>query len=554
MLNCNLRFSSAMETVACSRYAPVAYIPSNFQHSRIIKSLKLCKLPGGLFKRNVSKRHRLRYRPLVASAKGHLKGDPDEETRKPYLVDENDSTAVQFNEHPLAFGSSISSMEPLIDDGCLFEEESVGEKRGRDLAVIKTKPSSVIQIPGLPDGNNASSITSGSWEWKHKWIVNYEKAGSQNVGAPAVLFLPGFGVGSFHYENQLRDLGRNFRVWSVDFLGQGRSLPCEDPAPPVGEADSEENIKYWGFGPQAEPWASELVYSVDLWRDQIRNFVEQVIGEPIYVVGNSLGGFVGLYFAACYPQLVRGITLLNATPFWAFIPNSSRSPNMAKLFPWAGNFPVPPITRKLIEFFWSKISQPEAIKNVLKQVYVDHSAMTDELLLRILEATEHPAAAASFASIIFAPQGELSFNETLLRCQEMNIPICLIYGREDPWVRPQWGQLVKKQVPDAVYYEISPAGHCPHSEVPEVVNFLLRGWIENRESQASVALPLYDDPSLLHLDLWREIEFERKGLRRSVQVRVVRSKSLFWKNWKNLLSVFQPLLRIFGGKSHKTRI
>jgi len=85
---------------------------------------------------------------------------------------------------------------------------------------------------------------------------------------------------------------------------------------------------------------------VDLWRDQIQNFVDQVIGEPVYVVGNSLGGFVGLYFAACNPQLVKGITLLNATPFWAFIPNPSRSPRVAKLFPWSGNFPLPHRAKK----------------------------------------------------------------------------------------------------------------------------------------------------------------------------------------------------------------
>ena len=30
--------------------------------------------------------------------------------------------------------------------------------------------------------------------------------------APALLLLPGFGVGSFHYDQQLRDLGREYRV------------------------------------------------------------------------------------------------------------------------------------------------------------------------------------------------------------------------------------------------------------------------------------------------------------------------------------------------------
>lgn len=49
-----------------------------------------------------------------------------------------------------------------------------------------------------------------------------------------------------------------------------------------------------------------------------------------------------------------------------------------------------------------------------------------------------------------------------------NVPVCLMYGKEDPWVKPVWGLQVKRQLPEAPYYEISPAGHCPHDEVPEV--------------------------------------------------------------------------------------
>lgn len=75
----------------------------------------------------------------------------------------------------------------------------------------------------------------------------------------------------------------------------------------------------------------------------------QVIGEPVYIVGNSLGGYVALYLAASNPQLVKGVTLLNATPFWGFLPNPTRSPALARLFPWSGTFPLPPSVRKLTE-------------------------------------------------------------------------------------------------------------------------------------------------------------------------------------------------------------
>ncbi|XP_031374295.1 pheophytinase, chloroplastic isoform X2 [Punica granatum] len=340
----------------------------------------------------------------------------------------------------------------------------------------------------------------------------------------------GFGVGSFHYEKQLKDLGRDYRVWALDFLGQGMSLPCEDPTPGLKgqKEDAERKDSVWGFGEETEPWANELVYSVDLWRDQVRYFVEEVIGEPVYVVGNSLGGYVSLYFAACNPQLVKGVTLLNATPFWGFLPNRSRSPRLAKVFPWAGTFPLPPRVRKLTELVWQKISDPKSIAEVLKQVYADHSTNVDKVFARILQTAQHPAAAASFASIMCAPQAQLSFNEALSQCQAQNVPVCLVYGKEDPWVKPVWGRQVKRQIPNAPYYEISPAGHCPHDEVPEVVNYLLRGWIKSLEAEGSISLPLLDDVEAPQNSIIRDLEFVREGAKKSLKVRVVESKSELW--------------------------
>ncbi|PRQ54914.1 putative chlorophyllase [Rosa chinensis] len=397
-----------------------------------------------------------------------------------------------------------------------------------------------VLIPGVPDESNGeicAPISSCFWEWKPKFNVHYEKAGSENLGSPPVLFLPGFGVGSFHYEKQMKDLGRDFRVWAIDFLGQGMSLPLEDPAPRTREEGmSDKNNLAWGFGDESEPWASELVYSIDLWQDQVRYFIEEVIGEPVYIAGNSLGGFVALYFAACNPHLVKGVTLLNATPFWGFLPNPIRSPRLAKIFPWAGTFPLPANVRKLVEFVWQKISDPRSIVQILEQVYADHSTNIDKVFSRIVETAEHPAAAASFASIMFAPKGQLSFNEALSSCQMSNIPVCLMYGKEDPWVQPIWGFQVKKQVPEALFYEISPAGHCPHDEVPEVVNYLLRGWIKNLESQGLVPLPLLDAQESVQINIARDLEFIRDGSKKLVKVRFYGSKFSRWDRISSYIS------------------
>lgn len=136
-----------------------------------------------------------------------------------------------------------------------------------------------VSIPSLPDEDDVAPITSCFWEWRPNLNVHYEISGSENVDSPAVLFLPGFGVGSFHYEKQLKDLGRDYRAWALDFLGQGKSLPDEDPT-----LQSIDGNKYnlagdsdtWGFGDESETWAKELVYSVDLWKDQVQYFIQEV--------------------------------------------------------------------------------------------------------------------------------------------------------------------------------------------------------------------------------------------------------------------------------------
>lgn len=265
----------------------------------------------------------------------------------------------------------------------------------------------------------AAAISDHFWEWRHRWNVHYEAAGLENSAAPALLLLPGFGVGSFHYDQQLRDLGREYRVWAVDFLGQGKSWPSHDPAPEVLEIQGNARTLDWGFGKTPEPWAQELVYSVDTWRDQVHAFIDKVIGEPVYIVGNSLGGYVGAYAAATNPELVKGLALLNATPFWAFMPNARRYPLLSKLVPWGGLLPVPIFAKSIIRIWWDFLRNPGTVQKMIELVYADRSVINDKLIRQMLEATDHPASFAAFASIVFAPRAHSDFGQNLIRFSKL---------------------------------------------------------------------------------------------------------------------------------------
>jgi pimeloyl-ACP methyl ester carboxylesterase len=373
----------------------------------------------------------------------------------------------------------------------------------------------------------------------------------ENTEAPAVLLLPGFGVGTFHYEQQLQDLGQEYRVWAMDFLGQGKSWPSHDPAPgedvveEVVEGQAKSQVVEWGSGKTAESWATDLVYSVDTWRDQVHAFVEKVIGGPVYIVGNSLGGYVATYFATTNPELVKGVVLLNATPFWAFMPNARRYPWLARFVPWAGLLPVPAIAKAAIRVWWNILRNPQLLRRAVTMVYADRSVVDEKLVQNMKAATDHPAAFAAFASIMFAPQAHTNFKENLISLKEKKMPMCMIYGKEDPWVVPFWGQRAKQRNPDAIYYEISPAGHCPHHEAPEVVNVLLRRWMESIESEGAVS-PLLLETGKDKQERQFVVERSSAGVKR-VSVRLKETRG-FWGN------LVDSIREMFAGKSLQSQV
>ena len=318
-----------------------------------------------------------------------------------------------------------------------------------------------------------AGVARGTHVWRGH-ATHYARAGRADA-ATHVVFLPGFGVGTFHYEAQLAvgALGRDACAWSVDFVGQGRSWPTDD-------ASLE------GFS-----------YSVDTWRDQVEDFLRNVVGREAYVAGNSLGGFVATYLAATEASrsagegggLVKGLILMNATPFWAFVPADENSLGY-KLAPWRGALPVPRWIRAPIKAYWESFRSAANVRGLLSLVYANKGAIDEELVDKIIEPTENPNALCTFCSVVWSPKSSMSFDDMTRAIRDANLPVALVYGREDPWVVPLWGQRLKRAIPSADYYELSPAGHCPAHECPETTNSVIARWLEHRESgRASAGAP-----------------------------------------------------------------
>lgn len=77
------------------------------------------------------------------------------------------------------------------------------------------------------------------------------------------------------------------------------------------------------------------------------------------------------------------------------------------------------------QIWWNRIRTPETIRSLLQLVYARPSAVDDELLERIVAATQRPDALDAFTSILLSPRTELTFNEML---EQLQCPVCMAYG------------------------------------------------------------------------------------------------------------------------------
>jgi len=317
-----------------------------------------------------------------------------------------------------------------------------------------TEKESVVDMP--------PEVRQHFWEWTVPGStlltrVRYFQAGTSG---PLLLLLHGFGVGAYHYERNMAELSKHCRVYAVDILGQGSSWPVRAAMP-----------------------EDRLYISVDTWRQQLYDFATSVMGASsdarMYVAGNSLGGLLAVQLGALHPDLVRGLVLLNATPFWSFRPalQEARQGIWGLMPPGFGSVPVPPGLKGFIgRYWWNTLRQPNTVRSMLQLVYSNSNSVDEDTISRILLATEQPFALDIFSAIALAPKPVLDFDVALSR---LTSPVLMLYGREDPWVVPMWGQRLKRHLPSAQYLELSPAGHCPHHEVPNTVNWALTSWISS---------------------------------------------------------------------------
>ncbi|KAF3888803.1 MULTISPECIES: alpha/beta fold hydrolase [Nostocales] len=289
---------------------------------------------------------------------------------------------------------------------------------------------------------STSALTSTkTWIWQG-FPICYQ---TQGTSGPAVVLVHGFGASWWHWRKNIPILAEHCRVFAIDLIG---------------------------FGSSAKPKPGEKIsYTFETWGQQIADFCHEVVGEPAFLVGNSVGCIVVMQTAVDNPEIVLGVALLNCS--LRLLHDRKR---MA--LPWYRRFGAPLLQQILSiqpigNFFFNQIAKPKTVRQILLKAYANSEVVTEELVDILMAPAQDPGAVAVFLAFTAYSTGPLP--EDLL--PQLPCPAIILWGAADPWEPIELGRELANYPQVQKFIPLEGVGHCPQDEAPEVVNPILQDWI-----------------------------------------------------------------------------
>jgi len=250
------------------------------------------------------------------------------------------------------------------------------------------------------------------------------------TGDVPIIFLHGFPFDSTQWLPQLEELADMAVMLAPDLRGLGRS---EGPAEP-GE------------------------YSLGIWADDARAWLDELGWERAVVAGLSMGGYTAFEFARRYPERLAALILLDTHPRADepdTIANRRRSQQIVAREGVAG------IADGLLERVLGRRTrqlQPGIVADVRRMMH-----------------------AAPVAGVVGALEAMARRSEATSLLSGITVPVLVAAGEDDLLTPPARTQEWAHRLPDAVIATIPEAGHVTSLEAPGAVNAIIRHFVEGLE-------------------------------------------------------------------------
>jgi pimeloyl-ACP methyl ester carboxylesterase len=187
--------------------------------------------------------------------------------------------------------------------------------------------------------------------------------------------------------------------------------------------------------------------------DFVERFVEMMKLDNMILVGNSLGGHVGLIYTLRNEEKVSRLVLTGSSGLFE---NS-----MGGSFPKRGSY--------------------EYIKERVEYTFYEPETATKELVDEVFETTKSIPKCLRIVAIAKSAQRHNMAKDIT----NINVPTLLIWGLNDTITPPLVAHEFHRLIPNSKMRFIDKCCHAPMMEHPEKFNGILEKWLENEAHKAA---------------------------------------------------------------------
>ncbi|MDG4714804.1 MULTISPECIES: alpha/beta fold hydrolase [Winogradskyella] len=193
---------------------------------------------------------------------------------------------------------------------------------------------------------------------------------------------------------------------------------------------------------------SLLKTNVKSFANYLKDFIEFKGLDSVILLGNSLGGHIGLYHTKLYPKKVKALVITGSSGLYESAMGSG----------------------------YTKRSDYEVIKKKAQDVFYDPAVATKEIVDEVYETVNDRNKLVKTLAI-----AKSAIRHNMAKdLPKMQTPTCIIWGKNDNVTPPDVAEEFHELLPDSDLFWIDKCGHAAMMEHPEEFNKILNNWLDNR--------------------------------------------------------------------------
>ena len=197
------------------------------------------------------------------------------------------------------------------------------------------------------------------------------------------------------------------------------------------------------------------IYSMSLLKTNVKSFAKYLHDfiafkqlEDVILLGNSLGGHIGLYHTKLYPSKIKALVITGSSGLYESAMGGG----------------------------YTKRSDYEVIKKKSQDVFYDPEVATKEIVDEVYATVNDRNKLIKTLAI-----AKSAIRHNMAKdLPKMQTPTCIIWGKNDTVTPPEVAKEFNSLLPDSDLYWIDKCGHAAMMEHPEEFNKILESWLKNR--------------------------------------------------------------------------